>query len=193
MDKKIKKITIATIISYILYITILLLFFSCGSVKKNSKTNTETKIQNDLKKEKDSSSVTEKNNAINDRIEIAFPKTDNEDLLKLFNEAMKQLNTSKTSGSNSYSSRYDEDLMKWIIDFKVGETINSKTNIKNNSEIKNIKETTIEESIEKITSKIPLWFYILLFIWILPSIIEKINFFINPIKSIINKINEKQK
>jgi hypothetical protein len=186
-----KKITLSFIVIWIVYIFLVISLVSCLGTKKIAEKKSVTKIENSAKKESDSSSVIEKNNAISDRIEINLPKTDNDDLLKLFNAAMSQLNTSKSSGSNSYTSRYDAELMKWIIDFKIGETANKQTDVKNNSENNSFKEITIEETFKKVISKIPWWAYVVAFIWFLPTIIQKVMFFISPVKSIITKINEK--
>lgn len=185
--KELKQKSLIFIIIAILF----LLFSSCLGSKKTTEKTSNTKIENSSKTEKDSSVVKEKNNAIEDRITINVPKTDNKELMEMFNNAMRQLNTSKTSGTNSYTSVFDEELMKWIIEFKIGETINKDTNVNNNSETKNSEKIITEETFKKTVSQIPWWGWAILIIWLLPSIIEKIMFFINPIKSIITKINEK--
>jgi hypothetical protein len=115
---KIDKIVFKTCI----LIFIILLFSGCMATKKthDAETTTTTATTNDVKEtEKTTATISE---PIKDNIVINVPESDNAEVMKMFNEVMRQMNSSKTSGSNSYNSRYDEANKKWIIDFMVAQS-----------------------------------------------------------------------
>lgn len=169
-----------------LYVLIIL-SSSCLSSKKVSDKNSETK-------EKESTSVigqtTEEvktNGEIKDRIIINVPESDNKELLAMFDSAMKQMNTSKISGTNSYTSRYDEETRQLVIDFIIAQTQDKikDSSVDTKSE-KSFEQQTDEYFSSKI-SNIPWWFWLILFLWFLPQIISRVKLIISPVQLLLNK------
>ena len=109
---------------------------ACGLGRKVDRTTTtETTTTTEKVSENDSISKTETkvtvSEAINDQIRKQVPESDtgNSELDSIVNKKMdqllKQLNTQKRSGSNSYSFRFDEKTREIITEFQVGRTQDS--------------------------------------------------------------------
>jgi len=156
-------------------IVIFTLSLSSCAVQKKDKT-TETKETSNIEKKKDSSKTVETSGAIHDRITINTPASDNVELMRMFNEMMSKMNTSKSSGSNSYSSRYDEANKQWVIDFLVAQTKNETTAVKEDTKSEKTFEQNIDEYVKKIV--IPWWVYVIGFLFAWPYIKGILSFFI---------------
>ncbi|MCP4083253.1 MAG: hypothetical protein GY743_23785, partial [Planctomycetaceae bacterium] len=88
------------ILKILLYIALVVMLQSCGLTKKVFKTTTQTQTEKtDVKK--DSTTIVEVSKPIKDQIVVNVPKSDNEAVNKALDAILKQLNTSKSSGSNS--------------------------------------------------------------------------------------------
>lgn len=169
---------------------ILILFSSCLGTKKVIENTSSKKSIEKSEVKKDSSKVVEKNKSISDKLDLTVPssKTDDKDFNKKVDakvdEILAKLNTTKTSGDNSYKLYYN--LLKRQVEFeaKIGETKNETTATNNEEK----KETSTEEKIDSYISKkftvIPWYIWLIAVIWFLPTIINKVILIATPFKSI---------
>ena len=171
----------------------LFLFVGCGTLKKSIEQTSISKTIDKSAIKKDSANVVERNKEIKDQILTVVPKTDTSD--EAFNKRvdeevdriLSKLNTKKVSGTNSYVSRYDKETRQLIIDFIVAQTESklTETNI-SSATSKSIEEKT-DAYISKKIKQIPWWIYMLLALWFLPQILEKLSYLINPLSSFLKK------
>lgn len=162
-DKMMFKIAIA-----LLALFAILSFSNCATLKKEKETTTkETEFK---ESKRDSATTIIINNPIRDRIIQQAPISDNPELIRMFDEMMEKMNTSKQSGDNSYNSKYNRDLRQWVIDFTVGQTKNQNT--KTATEIKEEKsfDQNVDEYIKK--QKFPWWIYIVAIVLLWPTIMK---------------------
>ena len=148
--------------SIIILVILLSLFVQgCLGSKKVSEKSKTTNTTEKTESKKDSTTHVETSGEIKDRIVINVPPADNEATEKSIEAILKMLNTSKSSGSNSYVSRYDEETRQLVIDFIVAQTQNktTETNQETNSE-KSFEEQTDEYISKKVTA-IPWWIYVI--------------------------------
>ncbi len=172
----------------ILIVFLAVLLNGCLGTKKVTESTQKTQENKQTEVKKDSASVIETNQGIKDRITINVPETDNGALEKSLDAILRQLNTSKSSGSNSYVSRYDEETRQLVIDFIIAQTQNKETVKSEEKTTEESKSEYVEDRIFKKVSKIPWWVYLVIGIWFLPQIITRINMLINPVGSLINRI-----
>jgi len=163
VDKMVFKISILAIISFLLFS-----MSSCTTYKKSKEMTTkETEFK---ESKKDSSNVTIINNPIRDRIIQQAPMSNDPELMRMFDEMMEKLNTSKQSGDNGYNAKYDKELRQWVIDFTVGQTKNQNT--KTETEIK--EERTFDQNVDEYIKKqkFPWWIYVIAVILLWPTIMK---------------------
>lgn len=123
---------------------ILLITFSligCLGSKKVTERSNITKQTEKTEIKKDSSKIINTNKAISDKIYTPIPHTENEELNKLVEDFFTNFNTSKTSGNNGYTQRYNPKKRQLETTFEIGETKDIETNTN--------KETTTEKSFEQ--------------------------------------------
>lgn len=147
----------------------------CGSLKKHFSTNTTDNIEKTNKSEK-----TNVSEPIKDKLVINVPKSDNEATNKLLENVLQQLNTSKTSGSNSYRSTYDAETRQLVIDFIVAQSKIQETNVTSEKSL----EQRTDEYIERKIKRIPWWIYALVGLYFLPKIIDFVFRIIKMIKPV---------
>ena len=177
----------------IAFILIFISLNSCLGVRKivEKKTISKEIEKTDLKT--DSVNLLVKNNPINDKIDISVPesKTPDLDFNKAVNdrvdEILSKLNTSKTSGDNSYKLYYN--LLKRQLNFEanIGETLNEKTNVSSEKTSEKSFEQQTDEYISKKVSRIPWWLYVIAAVWFGPIIVNKIKFFTDPLAMLLKK------
>lgn len=176
VDKMVFKISILAILLFMIFS-----LSGCATLKKEKETTTkETEFK---ESKKDSATTIIINNPIRDRIIQQAPISDNPELIRMFDEMMEKLNTSKQSGDNSYNSRYDKELRQWVIDFTVGQTKNQNT--KTATEIKEEKsfDQNVDEYIKK--QKFPWWIYVVAVVLLWPTIM-KILVMVFPTSRLVN-------
>lgn len=169
---------------YIIIISFFL-FCSCASKKTHFLKNEKT-ISEAVTTKKDSIKTKEVSRKIEDNFSVSL-RTNNKLVDSILKERLKGFVSKKTSGTNSYSAKFNYDKMVLDIATLVGETQN--TNTETSTDIlseKTISETT-DEYIKEVKKRIPFWVYIIAIIYFLPSIIEKIQFIINPLYGILKK------
>lgn len=142
--------------------TLFILLFSCGTLKKTSEKTSTTKQTELTEVKTDSTSEIDTNKEIKDRIVISVPEANDENTTKLVDAILNQLNTSKTSGTNSYNSRYDEETRQLVIDFIVAQTQSKITATTSDSKTEKTFEQQTDEYIEKKIKSIPIWVWVLL-------------------------------
>lgn len=154
--------------SIILTIIIFAIFSlsSCRTLKKTHESETIEKEFKDSKK--DSTTTIIINNPIRDRIIQEAPISDNPELIRMFDEMMSKLNTSKQSGDNGYNSRYDKELRQWVIDFTVGQTKNKDVAVKEETKEEKTFEQNVNDYVKKTT--FPWWIYVIAIVLAWPTI-----------------------
>tara|TARA_R110000782_G_scaffold133638_1_gene225996 strand:- start:664 stop:1191 length:528 start_codon:yes stop_codon:yes gene_type:complete len=161
----------------------LVIFTSCGSTKKSifksDKTQTEFKEVN-----RDSTNVKEISKAINDNVSVSL-RTNNKVVDSIIKQRLKGFVSRKTSGSNSYSAKFDYDKMVLDIASIIGETENNTTNTTLDSKTEKTVSETTDEYIKEVKKRIPFWIYIVAIIWFLPNILDKIQMIINPLSILL--------
>ena len=167
----------------IILILTLVIFTSCASTKKSTyksdKTHTEFSEVN-----RDSTNVKEISKAINDNVSVSL-RTNNKVVDSIIKQRLKGFVSSKTSGSNSYSAKFDYDKMVLDIASIIGETENNTTNTTLDTKTEKTVSETTDEYIKEVKKRIPFWIYIVAVIWFLPNILEKIQMIINPLSILL--------
>lgn len=170
----------------ILILFILLTFSSCLGTKKTTERNKElvkTEISNSVK---DSVSIKEVSKAINDNVAVSL-RTNNKVVDSIIKERLKGFVSRKTSGSNSYSAKFDYDRMVLDIASIIGETSSNTTNTSLNTKTQKTVSETTDEYIKEIKNRIPWWIYVVALIYFLPKLIEGVNTVANPISLLFKK------
>lgn len=157
---------------------------NCLGTKKifDKKTDTKTTEINTVKN--DSVSEKETSLGINDKFVINVPKSDNEEVMAMFDVLMRQLNTSKSSGTNSYKSTYDKEKDQLIIEFMVAATENIKTASNKDSKTETSFEQQTDEYVKKKITALPWWSYLIIAWFLRSHIIGIISIFIPGVKNI---------
>jgi len=158
----------------------LLFFTSCGVLKKEK--TTETKQTEIVKESKDSTSTTETNKAIKDNITINVPKSDNKEVQIMLDDILRRLNTSKSSGDNSYKFYYDEKLRQLQAEFNVAKTENISTDTNQKKE----SEKTFEQNVEEYKKKIVTswWTWLIVAFLLRKQIFGILSFIFPPLRTI---------
>ena len=128
-------------------------------VEKQATKNTTEKVE----VKKDSINVIEKNKAIADKLDVSVPKAKTPDIDfnkkvdEKVDEILAKLNTTKTSGDNSYRLYYN--LLKRQVEFeaKIGETKNDNTTTKPEEKTEKTTEEIIDTYIYKRITTMP-WY-----------------------------------
>lgn len=126
--------------------------------KQATKTTTEK-----VEVKKDSINVVEKNKAIADKLDVSVPKAKTPDIDfnkkvdEKVDEILAKLNTTKTSGDNSYRLYYN--LLKRQVEFeaKIGETQNENTTTNSEEKTEKTTEEIIDTYIYKRITTMP-WY-----------------------------------
>lgn len=153
----------------------MLLLTGCLATKKISKKSKVTTITEKTEIKKDSVSIIETNREIKDRIVINVPESDNEEVMRMFDVLLGQMNASKSSGSNSYKSTYDKETRQLVIDFIIGQTEDKKTDTFSDIKVEKSFTQQIDEYIKKIV--IPWWIWVAVAYYFKGAIIGVLGFF----------------
>jgi len=132
--------------------------------KKATKVTTEK-----VEVKKDSTNVVEKNKAISDKLDVAVPnaKTSDADFNKKVDqkvdEILAKLNTTKTSGDNSYKLYYN--LLKRQVEFeaRIGETQNENTTTNSEEKTEKTTDEIIDTYIYTRITTVPWYLWIALY------------------------------
>lgn len=168
-------------------VVVALLMCSCVGSKKVTETNKQTTASERSEVKVDSVSNVETSLPINDRIVVNVPETDNTEVMQMFNVLLQRLNTSKTSGNNSYNLRYDEETKQLIADIKVAASKISASKISSDKSTETSFEEVTDAYISKKVKSIPWWFWAILVFWFLPQIISRVKLVLNPISGFVKR------
>lgn len=170
--------------SVLIFLTLFLV--GCAGQKKIVKTtHTKSEIKNSITK-KDSSKVVEKSLAINDKMLLSL-KTNDKKLDSILRLRLKGFSTTKKSGKNYYSAKFDYEQLALIIASVIGETKDEKINTTKNTEnTEKVKEEGAEYFYKKI-KVIPWWFWLVFAFIFLPQIISRIQLIVNPLTTFFKK------
>lgn len=173
---------------------IVLLLSGCRSVKSTQDTSSVTKQSEKKEVKSDSFSKIQTNGAIKDKIVTVVPKseTNNARLDSLVDakvdRILKMLNTSKSSGGNNYRFEYDKLSRELRAYFELAETKNELMATNNSETTETSFEQKTDEYIKQKIKAIPFWIYIVIGLWFLPQIMQRVMFVVNPIAGVVSKI-----
>lgn len=173
--------------AYILTVVMVLLCFSCSTFKESSKSSVTREKQNTVLV-KDSTAKIETSLPIKDNIVINVPRSQDEALNKALDAILSNLNTSKTSGNNSYKSTYDAENQRLLIEFLIGQTQNKDVSIASDSKIETSFEQQTDAYFSKKLKQLPWWVYLAAIVYFLPIILDRVKMIISPFGLLINKI-----
>lgn len=160
---------------------------SCLGTKKVTESTQKVTENKQTEVKKDSVVKTEVNKPINDKIVINVPETDNKEVMQMFNRLLRQINTSKSSGDNSYRIYYDEQLKQLKADIKIAQTENKETTQKEEKKSEESRTEYVEDRIFKKIKLIPWWVYLIVVLVFWPQIVSRVMMIYNPIKGFIKK------
>ena len=134
-------------------------------VEKQATKNTTEKVE----VKKDSINVIEKNKAIADKLDVSVPKAKTPDIDfnkkvdEKVDEILAKLNTTKTSGDNSYRLYYN--LLKRQVEFeaKIGETKNENTTTNTEEKTEKTTEEIIDTYIYKRITTMPWYLWVAIY------------------------------
>jgi len=152
------------------YIIILVIFTNCLGSKTVSESSIATKEVDKSEKVKDSVSTKDTNKAIDDKIVTPVPQTGNAEMDARFDALLSAMNTSKSSGDNSYKRYYDQKTRELIEEFKIGETSSEKTDVNESEKIEKTFEEQQNEYFKKKITTMPWYLWLALFIFLWPTI-----------------------
>jgi hypothetical protein len=174
----------------LLLLSIVIFFSSCRSLRQTTEKTKDTTTTESTESTTDSTSSIVESAPIQDRVIINVPETDNTELNKMLDAILMQLNTSKQSGSNSYSLRFSPEDKKLIADFTVAASKVEKTTTSSDFKSERSFSEEVDEYFEQKIKRIPFWVYIVLAIWFLPQILTRVQMIINPVAGLLNNIKK---
>jgi aminopeptidase N len=176
-------------------ITVLSICSSCLGSKTVSEKTSEVKEVDKSEVTNDKVSETKVNKAIDDEIKTTVQPSGDPVLDAKIDAILLGLNTSKSSGDNSYKWYYDSKLRELRAEFQIGQTEDTKE--------EEVKETIVEKSFEENTDEyfkkkitaLPWWAYIIAFFFLWPTIKPFVMMILGPtnIISSVSKIIKPQK
>lgn len=162
-----------------------LLISSCAVTRKNKETKTATTSVSEQVRDSISSETI--NRAINDTIRISVPYTDPETDEKL-NNILRQISTSKSSGSSGYQLYYNEQLRQLEARLQIAESKDTQITEKSEKTTEKTFEEQVDEYVKKIV--IPWWMYAIAFFLLLPQIKMVLGMVFPIIKPFLNKLSD---
>lgn len=153
----------------IVYFLCILLLSSCLGTKKIVEKKAIKNTTEKVEVKKDSTNVVEKNRAIADKLDVAVPKAKTSDanfnkiVDEKVDEILAKLNTTKTSGDNSYRLYYN--LLKRQVEFeaKIGETQNENTSTNSEEKTEKTTEEVIDTYIYKRVTTMPWYLWVAIY------------------------------
>lgn len=150
----------------ILIVFATLSLISCMGTKKVTETKQTTKETTSVEKSSDSSSTVKINKAVDDKVSTKVEKTGDPFLDAKIDEILNKINTSKSSGANSYNLYFNKKTRELIAELKMGQTQDSISSTKNSLKSESSFENEIESYVFKKIRAIPWWIWALL-VWML--------------------------
>lgn len=163
------------------------LLTGCVGQKKVVKEAHKVEREKEIVVKKDSSKIVDRSLAIKDKILLSL-KTNDKKIDSLVRLRLKGFSTQKRSGKNYYTAKFDYEKLALIIAAVIEET--KSINTEKNTE-KNTKQDTKQSDYEYFYSKIkvvPWWIWTVIAFWLLPQIIDRVRFFVNPFRSLFKRL-----
>ena len=172
----------------LLIVLVILSCYSCLGTKKVTEKTTDKVTTEKVETITDTASEETVNQAISDVVTIEVPVSDPEVDAKV-DEILRRLNSSKSSGDNSYKFYYDEKLRELRAEFEVGETSNKLVENTDSTNTEKSFEETVNENSKKVIRMIPWWGWLIV-AWLLrKQIISIIAIFVPGVRG-ITSIND---
>lgn len=133
----------------------IILVSSCALTKQKS--DKITKTTSEVTKIIDTTTKTTVNKAIKDNVTTQVIRTEDPELDKKIDAILSRLNTTKSSGDNSYRFYYDAKLRELKAEFEVAKTQDSSSNTSSDIKIEKTFDQQVDEYIKKIV--VPWWIY----------------------------------
>ena len=166
------------VIMYIIFSLLLALSFtSCLGSKTVSEKSKITKETEKVEVKVDSSSIEKINSKIDDEISTTVQPTGDPILDAKIDAILSKVNTTKTSGDNSYKFYYDEKLRQLRAEFAIGETKDSEVIVEKEEKIEKTFDEKQDEYFKKKVTTMPWYLWLALFVFLWPTIWK----FIKPI------------
>jgi len=166
------------------YIVILIIFTGCLGSKTTAEKSSEIKEVDKSEITNDKTSETEVNKAIDDKVTTKVEDTGDPVLDAKIDAILLGLNTSKSSGDNSYRWYYDSKLRELKAEFQIGQTESkAEAEVKETVVEKSFEENTDEYLKKKITA-LPWWAYVIALIFAWPYLKPIIMMFLGPANAI---------
>lgn len=172
----------------IFLLSIILILGSCRTVKTVSDKSKVSESVETKETKKDSTNITKISEQIKENVSLSL-RTNNKVVDSIIRQRLKGFQSSKKSGGNSYSAKFNYDKMVLDIKAEVAESISS--NLTTNSEATSTKtfEEKTDEYFSKKISRMPFYVWILLGLYFLPKILAGITAIINPVQTLIGRIS----
>lgn len=154
--------TFARIVLIICLLALTTLCLGCLGTKKVTEKTNDTKSIEKVEKSSDSVKKETVNKGISDAVTVEIPVSDPMVDAKI-DEILRKLNTSKSSGDNSYRLYYDEQLRELRAEFEVGETKSSEIATNTQSNTEKSFEQTVTENTKKVIRMVPWWAWVIAF------------------------------
>ena len=167
-----------------------LFLVGCLGSKKVTESSTTSKEKTEIKSDSTKSEII--NKAIDDSIGTKVQSSGDAETDAKIDAILSTLNTSKTSGDNSYRWYYDEKLRELKAEFQIGETKDKELTASNESSSEKSFEENMSEYVKKIV--LPWWAYVIAFVFAWPYLKPIIMMFLGPtniITSISNAMKQK--
>jgi|SRR5210317_205713 len=142
------------------FITIFaLMTLMTGCVAKKKVTDNETTTTEKVETTTEVAETQDTNREIRDTLVVNIPEPSNENERKLIEGILQQLQTSKSSGTNSYRSSYDAETNRLLVEFFIAQTQNKTQETTTDSKSEKSFEQNMSEYIKK--QVVPWWIYLI--------------------------------
>lgn len=166
-----------------LFLCLLLIAFAlmctgCMGSKKVFNSKTESRKSDSSSVKSDSVKLTKINRAIDDEftVKVAQSSSNNKSLDSLVNakvdEILRQINTTKQSGGNSYKLYYDDVLRAVRAEFKLAETKDENLSTNKETATSSNEVLTTDQQVERVIYALPWWVWAIVAFFALPKIID---------------------
>lgn len=164
---------------------------SCTTFKKATEQKTETTTSDILRSSTkiDSTTLTEINRGIKDNFAVSL-RTNNKSLDSLLELKFEGFNSVKTSGSNSFSTRFNKEDFTLGFEAIVGETKNIESKTEKDQNTEQTFTSEVDSYFSEKISKLPFWVYIVAVIFFAPRILAGVSSILNPAMGLINTITK---
>jgi PBP1b-binding outer membrane lipoprotein LpoB len=168
----------------LIFILSILILTGCMGAKQVAEKTTEKVTTEKSEVKKDSATTIAVNQPISDKLTTQVPSSNNEEIDKKMDEILEKLNTTKSSGGNSYKFYYDKLKREIIAEFEIAQTEDKETIV----DTEKTKEVTtseiIDEYIKKKVTTIPWWIWVIVIYLLRHQIFGGLSFFFPQLRAV---------